>query len=61
MPDITDDDVRLLFDMAIGSMEFGSGLLDDEEVLQLRRIAVRLGVDPDEATPYNFRNHVWPE
>ena len=45
----------ILFDTAVGSMDFGSGFLDDEEVAALREAAVLLGADPDEATPRNFR------
>ena len=45
---------RAVFDIAIGSMNFGSGFLDHEEVEHLRKAAVILGVDPEEATPDNF-------
>lgn len=49
-------ELRHLFDIStVGSMSFGSGFLDTEEVDVLRRIAVRLGVDPMEGTPSNFR------
>lgn len=47
--------LRALFDVAVSSMNFGSGFLDDEEVACLREVAVILGVDPDVATPQNFR------
>lgn len=47
--------VQILFDCAINSMDFGSGMMDDEEVSALREVAVMLGVDPDEATPCNFK------
>ena len=49
------DVLRIVFDTAIGSLDFGSGFLDDEEVTALRTMAGLLGVDPNEATPYNFR------
>ena len=47
--------LRVVFDVAVHSMDFGSGFLDDEEVAALRDVAVILGTDPDEATPGNFR------
>lgn len=47
--------LQIVFDTAIQSMEFGSGFLDDEEVGGLRACAVILGVDPDVATPENFK------
>ncbi len=49
------DDLRAVFDIATESMDFGSGFLDHEEVGQLRKIALLLGVDPMEGTPHNFR------
>ncbi len=48
------EDLRVLFDAAVSSLDFASGFLDNDEVLALRRIAVVLGVDPLKATPYNF-------
>jgi hypothetical protein len=48
------DDLRAVFDIAVGSMDFGSGFLDDAEVETLRRVAVVIGVDPMEATPSIF-------
>lgn len=48
------EDLRALFDMAVGSMNFGSGFLDSDEVDVLRRVAVLIGVDPMEATPTEF-------
>lgn len=48
------DDLRATFDIAVGSMDFGSGFLDDAEVQTLRRVAVVIGVDPMEATPSMF-------
>jgi hypothetical protein len=52
---IDEADLRALFDIATGSMDFGSGFLDSEEVVLLRRIAEMLGVDPMEGTPINFK------
>jgi len=48
------EDLRALFDIATCSMDFSSGFLDTEEVNTLRRIAVLIGVDPMDATPYAF-------
>ena len=47
--------LQIVFDCAVGSMDFGSGFLDDEEVTGLRAIAGYLGVDPMLATPLNFQ------
>ena len=47
--------LRVVFDTAINSMDFGSGFLDDEEVKALRAVAVILGVDPMVATPDTFK------
>ena len=46
--------LRIVFDAAVNSLDFGSGFLDDEDVEALRDIAIRLGADPDDATPFNF-------
>lgn len=48
------DDLRTLFDVAVNSLNFGSGFLDTDEVNVLRRIAALIGVDPTVATPSNF-------
>src|SRR5262249_49323179 len=45
---------------AVGSMDFGSGFLDDEEVDNLRALAVVIGANPWEATPSNFRPKFCP-
>ena len=58
---LSDDDIRILFDAAINSLDFGSGFLDNEEVEALRRVAVYLGVDPVEATPRNFIATYYPK
>jgi len=47
-------DLRDVFDIAVASMDFSSGFLDNREVDALRRIAVAIGVDPMSATPSNF-------
>jgi hypothetical protein len=49
------DDLQRLFDTAVNSMDFGSGFLDNEEVVTIRYFAKMLGVDPITATPGNFR------
>jgi len=54
MAEIDDRLLRIVFDVAVHSMDFGSGFLDDEEVAALREVAVVLGVDPAVATPRNF-------
>jgi len=54
MTEISDRLLRIVFDVAVGSMDFGSGFLDDEEVGALREVAVILGADPADATPRNF-------
>ena len=48
-------DLRALLDVATGSMDFGSGFLDNEQVEVLRRLAPFLGIDPDVVTPPNFK------
>ncbi len=52
---IDDRLLRIVFDIAVNSMDFGSGFLDDEEVTVLREVAGILGVDPDVATPRTFK------
>jgi hypothetical protein len=55
MVQVPDAALRALFDIAVSSMDFGSGFLDDEDVAVLRQTAVILGVDPMTATPQKFR------
>lgn len=55
MAEIDDEVLRALFDVAVSSVDFGSGFLDDEEVACLRRAAEILGVDPMVATPDTFK------
>ena len=47
--------LQIVFDAAVGSMDFGSGMFDDEEVAALRDVAAILGVDPMVGTPELFR------
>jgi hypothetical protein len=49
------DDLQKLFDTAVNSMDFGSGFLDHDEVVTLRRFASLLDVEKMTATPENFR------
>lgn len=48
------EDLKALFDIAVGSLNFSSGFLDSEEVEVLRRTAVLIGVDPMVGTPKEF-------
>ena len=58
-------DLRALLDLAVGSMDFGSGFLDNEQAEVLRKAAVVLGLDPLTVTPRNLKcvytneGHVW--
>jgi hypothetical protein len=52
---IPKETAQILFDALVQSMDFGSGFLDTEEVEALREMAVVLGVDPDLATPDEFK------
>jgi hypothetical protein len=53
--ELSPDDIRVLFDAAVKSQEFGYGWIDDAEVDALRRVAVYFGLSPMEATPESFR------
>jgi hypothetical protein len=54
---ISIETLRVLFDSAVGSMDFGSGFWDDDATCAARAVAELLGVDPFEtATPKEFRN-----
>lgn len=55
---IPTDDLRALFDIAVGSMNFTSGFLDSDEVNLLRKVAVIIGVDPMVATPKEFARRI---
>ena len=43
-----------VFDALVGSMDFGSGFLDSDDVEALRALATAIGVDPNTATPGEF-------
>jgi hypothetical protein len=49
------DALQAVLDLAINSMDFGSGFWDHEECDAARRIAVLLGVSPWVATPDSLR------
>lgn len=53
--EIDREHVKTLFDIVVGSLDYGSGFLVDDEVEHLRAVAVALGVDPQEGTPYNYK------
>ncbi len=55
MVNIRKGDLRALLDVATGSMDFGSCMLDNEEVEILRKTAGVLGIDPLVVTQRNFR------
>ena len=44
-------DLRALLDMVTGSMDYGSGFLNNEDIEILRKAARVLGINPDEVTP----------
>jgi len=43
--------VQEMFDIIVGSLDFGSGFLYEEQIQMLRAVAVQLGVNPMVATP----------
>lgn len=47
-----------LFDAVTNSMEFGSGLLETDDVMCMREVADLLGVDPMKGTPYEFAKRI---
>ena len=51
MPDIPEQIARQVLEIASDSMDAGSGMLDDEQVIALRQFARCIGVDPDSVTP----------
>lgn len=60
------DTAQTVFDIAVNSLDFGSGFLDTEGVEALRAYAEIIGVDPRVATPENFictyyPPHEWTE
>lgn len=53
---IPTEHLRAVFDIAVHSLDFGSGFLDTDEVNHLRAVAESLGVDPLEGTPREFKS-----
>ena len=51
---------QIIFDIAVNSLDWGSGFLDDEQVEALRRYAEHLGADVWKATPINHRPKYCP-
>lgn len=47
--------LKIIFDVAVESLDFDSGFLCNEEVEALREIAIMLEIDPDVGTPHNFK------
>jgi hypothetical protein len=54
------EQAKAVFDIAVESMDFGSGFLIDEDVEYLRAFAVAIGVDPWIATPEHHRPKYCP-
>lgn len=53
-------DLRAIFDLAVGSLDFGSGFWDIDDTEAAGRVATALGLDPwADATPSEFKR-VWP-
>jgi hypothetical protein len=50
------EDLQVLLDLAVNSLDFGSGFWENSDVPPVRRIAQVLGVDPAEVTPYEFQS-----
>lgn len=59
--DIDRETLQVVFDTAVHSLDFSSGFLDHDEVIALRATARLLGVDPEAATPINFRGSIHDE
>lgn len=49
--------LQAVFDLAVNSMDFGSGFLEFDDAKHLRAIAELLGVDVQIATPDNVLMH----
>lgn len=54
MVTIPKETAQRLFDALAGSMDFGSGMLETDDVEALRALAVAIGVDPNKGTPDEF-------
>lgn len=44
---VDSEDLRILFDLAINSLDFGSGWWDWEDKAAGQKIAIALGIDPE--------------
>jgi hypothetical protein len=55
MVTLSKDSAQRVFDALAGSMDFGSGFLESEDVLALRELAQVIGVDPSIGTPDEFK------
>jgi hypothetical protein len=62
-------DLQAIFDLAVQSMDFGSGFWDVDDVVAAGQVAVVLGLDPFETAtppdfkrriPHAFRAYPWP-
>lgn len=54
---VTKGQLRGVFDLAVGSMDFASGFFCEEDVIVTRAVAVALGLDPlESATPREYRS-----
>jgi len=54
MVTVNREQLKALFDVAVGSLDFGSGFWDIDATEAARGIAEALGIDPMEATPSEF-------
>lgn len=50
------DHAQIIFDALVGSLNFGSGFLCDDDVEALRALAVLIGVNPAEGTPSEYQS-----
>ena len=55
--EIERETLQVIFDLAVNSLDFGSGFWDSDETIVARKVARLLGVDPMLATPSAFRSH----
>ncbi len=51
------EQLQAIFDLAVGSMDFGSGFWETKDALAARKVAELLGLDPMEGTPYAMSKH----
>lgn len=53
------EDLRAIFDLAVGSLDHGSGMWDIDDVEAAGRVATALGLDPFDAATSEFQQ-IWP-